>query len=104
MTDTSLVNTARIKEVKPAIRSSISQAMFAAIISSYVMTRLSLAGVDFTTLGMDSELVKATIVGQLVVFFAWATPKNVVSFIRASILFVRNSYVSLRQAAVEGKE
>lgn len=98
MTDTPL------KDDKPPARASILQAMIAAIVSSYVVTRLSLAGVNFETLGVSSEIVKSTIVGQLVVFFGWATPTNIVSSLRASILFIRNSYLSLRQAAESGKE
>lgn len=98
MTDTT------IKDEKVAPKSSIFQAMIAAAVASYFVTQLSLAGVNFETLGVSSELVKATIVGQLTVFFGWATATNVVTSLRTSILFVRNSYLSLRQAAEQGKE
>lgn len=89
---------------KPQAKGSILQSMIAAFIASYFVNKLSLAGVNFETLGVSSELVKAAIVGQLTVFFGWATATNIVNSLRASILFVRNSYLSLRQAAEQGKE
>lgn len=85
-------------------RSSIVLAMLAGIISSYCMNKLSLAGVNFETLGVSSEIVKSTIVGNLVVFFAWATPTNIVNSIRATIIWCRNSWLSIILAAEQGKE
>lgn len=59
----------------------------AAWVSSYLLNQLSLAGVDFKTLGLNSEMVKSTIEG---VFVGLAvTPKNLVYSIRDGILFTR---------------
>lgn len=56
-------------------------------LSSFLLTQLSLHGVDFKELGIDSEIVKsaitATIVGLLV------APRNILFTIRDSILFAR---------------
>lgn len=85
-------------------RSSVIQAMLAGILSSFLVNQLSLAGVNFETLGVSSEIVKSTIVGNLVVFFAWATPVNIAASVRNSILFTRSTWQSWRSAAEDGKE
>lgn len=76
----------------------------AAILASFLVNQLSLAGVNFETLGVSSEIVKSTIVGNLVVFFAWITPSNVAMGVRNAILFIRNTWQSWRSAAENGKE
>lgn len=106
MTDTTIRPTNQpIKQNrrKAAYKGSMSLAMLAAIISSYVMTQLSLAGVDFTAFGVDSELVKSTIIGQLVIFFGWATPTNIIHFIKTAIAFIYESIDGIRRAS-HGKE
>ena len=78
--------------------------IFAAMVASYCMTQASLHGVNFETMGVSSEIVKSLLIGSLVGFFAWLTPKNIVGAIRDAILFVRDAIISWRQAATEGKE
>lgn len=85
-------------------KSSVIQAMLAAILASFLVNQLSLAGVNFETLGVSSEIVKSTIVGNLVVFFAWVTPANIATGVRSTILFTRSTWLSWRSAAEDGKE
>lgn len=55
--------------------------------SSYLLTQLSLHGVDFRELGIDSEIVKSTITGFLVGIVV--APRNIIFTLRDSILFCR---------------
>lgn len=88
----------------PSGNSKTVSSILAAMVSSYFMTQLSLHGVDFETMGISSEIVKSFFIGSLVGFFAWVTPKNLVSAVRDVILFWRDSWKSWRDAANEGKE
>ena len=69
----------------------LGAAMAASWGASYAMTQLSLHGVDFTEFGVNSEIVKSTIVGGLVGAFTWATPHNLVQSITNAILFCKNA-------------
>lgn len=86
---------------KPTVNSSTTSAIISAIVASYLMTQFSLAGVNFETLGVSSELVKSTSIGVLVGFFAWLTPNNIVISLRNVIIFVRTAKESLTKAAEE---
>lgn len=99
MPDTPLVSNAN-----PPGNSKTFSAILAAVVSSYCMTKLSLNGVNFETMGVSSELVKSLLVGSLVGFFAWLTPRNFVGAVRDIILFVRDAFISWRKAAKEGQE
>lgn len=83
--------------------SQIFSAILAAILASYFMTQFSLHGVDFETLGVPSEIVKSTIVGTLVGFFAKLTPANFVEVIKDIILFWVNALKTWSDAK-QGKE
>ena len=67
--------------------------------ASYIMTQLSLSGVNFELMGVDSEIVKSTIIAQLVTLFISITPRNVVEYVRDSIIFVRRSWKEWKDAA-----
>lgn len=84
--------------------SKIISCVLAAAISGYFMNYASLHGVNFEELGVSSEIVKSTLVGMVAGFFATLTPKNFVSSVRDTILFVRDALMSWRKAAEEGKE
>lgn len=77
----------------------LGAAFFAAFIGSYVMTQLSLRGVNFEVLGVSSELVKSTIVAHLVTFFVWLTPRNMVEWITEVIIFWKSAFKKWRNAA-----
>lgn len=62
-----------------------------AILSSYFVNWLSLRGMDFKTLGVDSELIKASIVGTLTGSFVAFTPQNIVAQIVDIIRFLKNA-------------
>lgn len=88
----------------PQSRDKLIAAFLAAWSTSYIMTQASLKGVNFELLGISSELVKSTIIAHLVAFFVWATPRNIVQAIRELILFIRETWKTWRDAALEGKE
>lgn len=69
----------------------LGAAMAASWAASYAMTQLSLHGVDFTEFGVNSEIVKSTIIGILVGFFTWVTPKHLVQSVTDAIIFCRNA-------------
>ena len=71
-------------------------------ISSYILTQCSLRGVNFTELGVDSEIVKSSITGVIVGFVV--TPKNLVYTIVDGILFVRFFLWNIWKAIRYGKQ
>lgn len=76
----------------------------AALCATYSMNWLSLRGIDFKVLDISSELVKATIIGHLVWFFTWITPKNFVGAVRDGLRFVHDATASWWDALRYGKE
>jgi hypothetical protein len=72
--------------------------MVASWAASYAMTQLSLHGVDFAVVGIDSEMVKSTIVGGLVGALTWATPRNIVQSITDTILFCKEAIMEWKNA------
>jgi len=79
-------------------------AIISAFVASFIMTQLSLSGVNFEVMGISSEIVKSLIIGHLVGFFTWLTPTNFVMGVRSAILFVRSALKSWHDAATDGKE
>ena len=69
------------------------------------MTQLSLHGVDFTEMGVSSELVKSTLIGSLVGLLTWLTPQHFVSEITNAIVFCKSALAQWRAALIqpEGK-
>ena len=79
-------------------------AIISAFVASFIMTQLSLSGVNFEVMGVSSEIVKSLIIGHLVGFFTWLTPTSFVMAVRGGILFVRSAFKSWHDAATDGKE
>jgi hypothetical protein len=81
--------------------SSKSKTIGLAVISAaatFALNYASLHGVDFQTIGIPSELVKAAIVGHLISFYDWVTPDNLVDAVVQSILWIRESCAKIRGA------
>ena len=76
----------------------IISAFLAASVTSYLLNRFSLSGVDFALLGVDSETIKSTISGALSAFFVGLTPKNIVEDIKNAILFFRKAKKEIKEA------
>lgn len=70
-------------------------------LASYIMTQLSLNGDNFAVLGVSSEIVKSTLIGILVGFFAWATPLHFVEGVTDIILFSRSAIKQWRDALTD---
>ena len=83
---------------EPTSYSKIGASIIASWAASYAMTQLSLHGVDFTEAGINSEIVKSTIIGALVGFFTWLTPKHLVQSVTDAIIFCRNAIKEWRDA------
>lgn len=83
MTDTS------IKPDVPGGKVTVLAIIISAWLASYIMTQCSLHGIDFKTFGVDSEMVKSTIIATAVSFIS--KPKTFVSTISDGILFVRET-------------
>lgn len=83
MTDTTL------KSDAPGGKVTILAIIISAWLASYIMTQCSLHGIDFKTFGVDSEMVKSTIIAYVVAFIS--KPKTFVSTISDGILFVRET-------------
>lgn len=81
----------------------VGASIVAAWLSSYTMTQLSLHGVDFTELGVSSEIVKSTIIGILSGFFVWVSPQHLIQAITDAILFCRNAIKQWREALTSNK-
>lgn len=97
MTDTT------IQQEKPRPGTSrIIAGALAGGISSWFLTWCSMQGVDFKTLGVDSEIMKGAITGTLTGFFV--APDTVVLMMRDFLIWVYSSAKILRKAATEGKE
>jgi hypothetical protein len=76
----------------------LAAAIISAGVASYIVNRLSLNGVDFTALGVSSEIVKASLVGTLVGFLTGLTPQHVVDEMATVIVFFKNAFKQLRNA------
>lgn len=83
--------------------SKIIAGILAAGITSYTMNWFSLHGVDFKTLGMDSEVVKASLIGTIAGTIVGFTPQNFVEAIKDGILFGRAS-LKKWEDALNGKD
>jgi hypothetical protein len=70
-------------------------------ISSYILNQCSLHGVDFKTLGVDSEIVKSSLEGTIVGILI--APKNLVYASVDAILFVRFFFANIWKAIRYGK-
>lgn len=71
-------------------------------LTSYILTQCSLRGVDFSTSGIDSEIIKGTINGTIVGFVV--APRNIIYTLCDGILFVRFAARTLWLAIRYGKE
>lgn len=76
----------------------IGASIVAAWAASYLMTQLSLHGVNFTELGVPSEIVKSTLVGTLVGFFTWISPSNLVDSVTEAIVFCKDAISEWKKA------
>lgn len=82
-----------------ASTSKIVSGILAAAVTSYFMNWCSLRGVDFKILGVDSEIVKSSLIGTLSGIFIGFTPHNFVQSVVAAILFIRGSWRKIEDAA-----
>lgn len=94
---------ADIKEKTTGGNGKIVAGILAAGTTSYIMNWCSLNGIDFAVLGVDSEIVKASLIGTLSGVFVGLTPQHVVQETIDIILFVRASYQRIVQAATSDK-
>jgi hypothetical protein len=76
--------------------------ILAGFVSSYVLNQCSLHGVDFKTMGVDSEIVKSGLEGTIVGFLM--APKNLVYATVDGILFVRFFFANVWKAIRYGKK
>ena len=79
----------------------IGAAFLAAWGASYIMTQMSLHGVDFKVMGVDSEIVKSTIIAHLVTFFVWATPRNLLAWFIGVIRAIKDAIHQIKDATKE---
>jgi hypothetical protein len=77
----------------------IVSGILAAGLTSYFMNWCSLKGVNFALFGVDSEIVKSTLIGSLAGVFVGLTPQHIVQEIVDAILFLRSSYRKICKAA-----
>ena len=82
----------------PSGYGKLGAAVAASWLASYAMTQMSLHGVNFTEFGVDSEIVKSTIIGGLVGFFTFLTPRNFVESITNTILFCKEAITEWKNA------
>lgn len=87
---------------KSSILVRIVTASISGGISTYILNYFSLKGVDFKTLGIDSEMVKAGIDGTIVGVVS--APDNLVYTLRDGILWIRFACKTLWDAIRYGKE
>ena len=80
-------------------KSKVVAGIIAAGVTSYLMNWCSLHGVDFKVFGLDSELIKSSLVGTIAGTVIGFTPKNIVQDIVNIIIFVRLSYRKITSAA-----
>lgn len=104
MTDSSLLPPLPIDAATKDGKGKTWAGILAAICASYMMNWLSLHGVNFEVWKIPSELVKATIIGHLVGFFVWVTPKNFVGAIGDGLRFVHDAATQWWNALRYGKE
>lgn len=71
----------------------------AAGLVSYGMNWLSLHGVNFELLGIDSEVVKSSIIASIAGGAIKLTPENIVQQIKCFIIFIRRSVQEIKDAA-----
>ena len=69
----------------------VGASILASWVASYTMTQFSLHGVDFSILGVSSEVVKSTIVGTLAGFFTWLSPRHFIDSVTCAITFCREA-------------
>ena len=81
--------------------SKIVSGILAAATTSYFMNWCSLHGVDFKILGVDSEIVKSSLIGTLSGAFIGFTPQNFVQSVVSVIVFLRGSWKKIEDAATE---
>ena len=72
-------------------------------LSTFLMNQASLHGVDFTLAGVPSEVVKSGLDGALVGFFVMLTPQHFVAWTVDTVLFFKNWWKQLRNAANQGE-
>lgn len=70
----------------------VGAAILSGIVTTYIMNKASLHGVDFTLLGIPSELVKSTIDGTIIGTLVGFTPAHFVAGILDGVVFVRTSW------------
>ena len=85
-------------DTQPTGYGKVGASIVAAWVASYIMTQASLHGVDFSLLGVSSEIVKSTIIGVLSGFFTWLTPKAFVQSVTNAIVFGRQTIKQWHQA------
>lgn len=77
----------------------VGSSVFVAWLAGYFTNQLSLHGVDFTTAGVPSEVVKSSIEAVIVGVSVWLTPQNFVDEIVCFIVFCKTSWKKIRGAA-----
>lgn len=70
-------------------------------ISIYTMNYFSLHGINFQLMGVDSEIVKASIIALVTTFLTWLTPQHVVDKITAAIVFLKRAKQQINNAGEE---
>lgn len=85
----------------------IFSGILAGFISSYLMNQLSLHGINFEAdiipgVRISSEVVKSTLDGVLIGFFVGCTPSHFVAFVKDTIIFIKQSWLTWQQAWKNG--
>lgn len=76
----------------------MGSAFISVILATYIINQASLHGVDFTLLGIPSEMIKSSLEALIATFIVWATPSHFVASIVDAIIFLKTSFRQIRQA------
>lgn len=87
---------------KPGL-GKIGAGILSGFLTTFIMNQASLHGVDFTVEGIPSEVVKSGLDGALIGFFVTLTPQHFVASVADSIIFVKRSLRSWRDAWVNNE-
>lgn len=76
----------------------IGCSIISALLSSYLLNKASLHGVNFELLGVSSEVVKASIDGALTGILVGLTPTHFVASLCDAIVFVKSAFRQIGKA------
>lgn len=101
MTDTTNQKIAQ-DQGKPGF-GKIGAGILSGFLTTFIMNYASLHGMDFTLAGIPSEVVKSGLDGALIGFFVGFTPQHVIAWTVDTIVFFKDWWRQLRNAAEKGE-